>query len=483
MKKTNIIFILADDMGYGDVSCLNENCVFETPNLDRLAKEGMKFTDGHSTSALCTPSRYSILTGRYNWRSRLKSGIVMGFSPALIEEGRQTFAGMLRDNGYKTACVGKWHLGMDWEKDENGDIKYGEAIKNGPLGRGFDYFFGVSASLDLEPYVYIENDRAAGIPNRQYEGIPWGNPAFARPGPIAEDFKHEEVLPRLTEKVLDKIDEYKDDPFFIYFPLTAPHSPTLPSEEFIGKSGTNEYGDFCLMCDAMVGKVMDKLDEHGIADNTMIVFTADNGCAPHANFEELASFGHNPNYVFRGHKADIYEGGHRIPLLVRWPEVTAPGSVCDDTVCLCDFFATAADILKIDLDDATAEDSVSILRILENKDYLKPIREATVHHSANGSLSIRKGSFKLEMCPGSGGWSYPNPKKDDTTGMPDIQLYDLNADIGERQNIYDKHPEVVDELKNLLVKYIVSGRSTPGSSQPNNGAEIWESVSWLKEYL
>ena len=480
MKKPNIIFILADDMGYGDVSCQNENSAFWTPNFDRIGKEGIKFTDAHASSAVCTPSRYSILTGRYNWRSNLKAGVLFGFSPALIEENRQTLAGMLRENGYKTACVGKWHLGMDWEKDENDSVNYSAKIKNAPITRGFDYFYGISASLDMPPYVYIENDHVTKIPDTHYAGISPLEQAYAREGDIADDFRHIEVLPKLTAKVLEKIEEYKANPFFIYFPLNAPHTPILPTEKFIGKSGTNAYGDFCLMCDDAVGQVLDKLDELKIAGNTIVVYTSDNGCSPFANFDELSSFGHNPNYIFRGHKADIYEGGHRVPLLLRWPDITASGSVCNDTVCLCDFFATVADILQVSLSDDTAEDSISLLPVLKNESYDKPLRDYVIHQSIDGSLSIRKGRFKLEMCPGSGGWSYPRPGEE-TNDMPSIQLYDLDSDIGEKINIYDKYPEIVTDLKKELFDCVMNGRSTPGQKQKNNGAEIWETVSWLAD--
>jgi arylsulfatase A-like enzyme len=480
-RKPNIIYILADDMGYGDVSYLNKESKINTKNFDKLAKEGMVFTDAHASSAVCTPSRYSILTGRYNWRSALKSGVLFGYSPSLIEKGRMTVASMLKKYDYRTACIGKWHLGLDWGKcdgglhneDEN-NIDFSAPIKNGPNDFGFDYYYGISASLDMPPYVYIENDRVTQLPDHTTECDDLK--MFWRKGPTAPDFKHIEVLPNITQKALEKIEEFKEDPFFLYFPLPAPHTPIIPTKEFQGKSGTNSYGDFVLMCDDVVGQIMNKLDELGIADNTILIYTSDNGCSPRADYDELLKAGHNPSYIFGGHKADIYEGGHRIPLLIRWPEMIKPESVSEQTVCLCDLMATVADIVDYKLPDEVGEDSVSNLSIWHGEE--TKVREATVHHSINGSFSIRKDNWKLEMCAGSGGWSYPTPNE--TEGMPDIQLYNLADDIEERKNVYDEYPEVVNELQLLIEKYILDGRSTPGKRQDNTGGKYWEQLHWMK---
>ncbi len=475
--KPNIVYILADDMGYGDISCLNKDSKINTSNLDQLAREGMAFTDAHASSAVCTPSRYSILTGRYNWRSNLKQGVLFGYHEHLIESGRMTVASLLQADGYKTACIGKWHLGMDWVKQNNtlDGIDYSQPVSNGPTACGFDYFYGISASLDMPPYVYIENDRATAIPDRltKNEGK-----RFWREGLTAPDFVHEEVLPKLTNRVLEKIDEYKEDSFFIYFPLPAPHTPILPLEKFQGLTGTNEYGDFVLMCDDLVGQIMKKLKENGIEENTILIFTSDNGCSPMSDFEELAEFGHNPNYIFRGHKADIYEGGHRIPLIIRWPKLIKAGTISDDTVCLVDLMKTIAEINGLTLPDDAGEDSVSNLPLWTGEALDHPIREATVHHSINGSFSIRKGKWKLEMCPGSGGWSYPKPG-DEPEGSPPFQLYDLSLDIAEQSNVYDKHPQVVAEMKALLSSYITRGRSTPGVPQKNNEGNSGPQLQWL----
>ena len=478
--KPNIVYILADDMGYGDLSCLNEESKIETQHLDRLAAEGMIFRDAHASSAVCTPSRYSIMTGRYNWRSALKQGVTWGYSEPLLEPNRLTVAAYLKQHGYTTGCIGKWHLGWRWAKQgpAEDDVDFSQPITDGPTSVGFDYFFGISASLDMAPYVYVENDRPTAIPDRIVPASE--GKEMWREGPIAPDFDHRDVLPKLTERAVAFIDEHADKhaPFFLYFPLPAPHTPILPIDEFLGKSGTNTYGDFCLQVDDVAGQLMAALDRHGVAENTIFIFTSDNGCSPRVDFEELAALGHKPSYIFRGHKADIYEGGHRIPLLVRWLETISPGSISDETVCLIDLLATCADILSDPLPDNAGEDSVSNLPLWRGQPPDRSLREATVHSSVDGSLSIRRGQWKLEMCPGSGGWSYPRPGLDDA-GLPPLQLYDLEADIGEQYNLAAEHPEQVEALIALLTQYIQTGRSTPGVSQQNEGEFPWAQLWWL----
>ncbi|MED5414335.1 MAG: arylsulfatase [Candidatus Latescibacterota bacterium] len=484
MSKPNIVYILADDMGYGDLSCLNETSKIRTHHLDTMAAGGMRFSDAHATSAVCTPSRYGILTGRYNWRSWMKRGVAWSWSPPVIEPDRMTVASYLGERGYSTGCVGKWHLGWDWcrrhpEPDgdlSEEDVDLSQPISRGPTTVGFDRFFGIAASLDIPPYLYIDDDRPTMAPDRRIEERK--GKQFWREGPISADFEHEKVLPRLAKEALDFVDDHAGEPFFLYFPLPAPHTPILPSESFQGASGTNEYGDFCLMVDDVVGQMIAKLEQHGIADNTILIFASDNGCSPMADFEELDAVGHKPSYVFRGHKADIYEGGHRIPLLIRWPEQIEPGSLCEQTVCLVDLLATVADILGDPLPDDAGEDSVSNLPLWQGEPLNTSLREATVHHSVDGSFSIRAGRWKLEMCPGSGGWSYPRPGEE-SRGLPPIQLYDLEADIGERSNVQDQHPEVVERLQQLLTRYVVEGRSTPGAPQANTGGNRWEQLWWM----
>ena len=288
------------------------------------------------------------------------------------------------------------------------------------------------------------------------------------------------MLPNFTRRGVKYIEEHAvtAEPFFLYLPIPAPHTPILPTPEFRGKSGTNAYGDFCLQVDDTVGRIIDALERTGIAENTVLIFTSDNGCSPAADFDELADLGHHPSYVFRGHKADIYEGGHRIPLIIRWPKAIAAGTVSTETVCLCDLMATCADIVGASLPDNAGEDSVSNLPVWQGKPLDRSLREATIHHSIDGSFSIRKGKWKLEMCAGSGGWSKPRPGEE-CDGLPPIQLYNLDTDIGERHNVYAQNPEIVEQLKTLLTQYVENGRSTPGAKQDNTGGMRWDQLWWM----
>ncbi len=479
-EKPNIVYILCDDLGYGDVKYLNPEGKIATPNMDRLAKAGMSFSDAHSSSAVCSPTRYGIITGRYNWRSSLKNGVLGGYSPRLIEKDRLTAPAFLKQHGYYTACIGKWHLGMDMPLKGGGfaqgypdewKVDYTKPIANGPNAVGFDFYFGISASLDMPPYVFIENDRFAAVPSVDKTWI--------RKGPAAKDFEAIDVLPILTKKAVELIaaqgsKAMRGKPFFLYLPLNSPHTPILPAKEWQGKSGLTPYADFVMQTDDTVGKVLDALDQAGLADNTLVFMTSDNGFAPAANLPELLAKGHNPNYLFRGHKADIYEGGHHMPFLVRWPGKVKPGTTSDQLICHIDLFATMADILGEKLPDGTAEDSVSILPALLGKAD-KPLHEAVVHHSVNGSFSIRQGKWKLELCPGSGGWSFPRPGTDDSSKLPPVQLFDLSGDIAEKTNLQDKETEIVHRLTKLLEKYVADGRSTPGAPQKNTGeVDIWK---------
>ncbi len=493
-ERPNIVYILCDDLGYGDVSCLNPQGKIRTPHMDRVAREGMIFTDAHSGSSVCTPTRYGVLTGRYAWRTKLKSGVLGGLSPRLIEQGRMTVTDLLKAQGYHTAAIGKWHLGMDWAKQGAGEVAalniesreqvfnvdYAKPIANGVNAVGFDYYYGISASLDMVPYTYIENDRVTVLPteDRDYPMFFGREQGRNRKGPAAPGFEMENVLPDLTRKAVDYIRGRADDaksgqPFFLYLPFASPHTPIAPTKEWQGKSGLNAYGDFVMQTDWSIGEVLKALDEQGVAGNTLVMITSDNGCSPQAGFPELLAKGHNPSHVLRGHKADIYEGGHRVPFLVRWPGRIAAGRQSAQTIGLIDFMRTAADILQVTLPDNAAEDSVSILPALLGRDRA-PLREAIVHHSINGSFSIRQGKWKLEFCPGSGGWSSPRPNQDDTSHLPLVQLFNLSADIAEEKNLEREHPEVVAQLTKLMEHYAAEGRSTPGAAQPNDGeVDIW----------
>ncbi len=496
--RPNVVFILCDDLGYGDVRCNNPQGKIATPNIDRLAAAGMRFTDAHATSSVCTPTRYSVLTGRYNWRSRLQSGVLGGTSPRLIELGRLTVAEMLRRQGYHTAAIGKWHLGMDWprkpgrpafaddvEKGPEGwNIDFGRPIANGPNSVGFDDYFGISASLDMVPYTFIENDRVTALPtvDKVFPMMFGTSGPLTRRGPGAAQFEAADVLPTLTRQAVQYIAGHaaaarSGKPFFLYLPLNAPHTPIAPTPEWQGRSGLNPYGDFVMETDACVGQVLRALDEQRIADHTLLFFTSDNGCSPSADFPALLAKGHNPSYILRGHKADIWDGGHRVPFIVRWPGRARPGSVNDQLVSLMDLMATCAEIVGVKLPDNAAEDSVSLLRALLGKAG-KPLREALVHHSVFGKFSIRQGPWKLELCPGSGGWSTPRDPQAFKQGLPDVQLYDMTQDIRERRNLQAEHPEVVKRLTALLEKYVAQGRSTPGAPQKNAVAiDLWKEIA------
>lgn len=478
MKKPNIIYILADDMGFGDISILNKDSQIHTHRLDEMAKNGAVFNDAHSTSAVCTPSRYGILTGRYNWRSWLKEFVVWGYDKPVIEKGRQTIASYLKEKDYHTAIIGKWHLGWNWHKDDSKQFGYdfSKPITEGPIDNGFDYFYGISGSLDMPPYVYVENDMPTCVPTRM---VPEKNgKEFWRKGPIGEDFSHYDVMENITNRACTYIKKKaNNEPFFLYFPLPAPHTPIVPRQQFQGQSGCNEYGDFCLEVDHVVGQIVDAVKEANIEKDTIIVFTADNGCSPMADYPELAKYGHNPSYVFRGHKADIYEGGHRVPLIVQWPSFIPRGTATDQTVCLSDFMATLYDYFGDTMPDDVGEDSISNLPLWRGDDIDGSLREATVMSSIDGSLAIRKGPWKLEMCPGSGGWSFPQTGEED--GLPEIQLYNLDTDISERKNVFASHPGVVASLIALLTKYVRDGRSTPGAVQQNFNGDEWEQLWWI----
>lgn len=482
-KQPNIIFILADDMGYGDVSYFDNNSKLKTENLDRMAQEGVVFTDAHSSSSVSTPTRYGILTGRYNWRSTLKNNVLYGYDKALIPADRETMASMLRKNGYTTAGIGKWHLGWDWDNIDAGKDKvdFSKPVQNGPTTRGFDYFYGFCGSLDMAPYVYIENDMPTSLPDR--ETVNEGKYSWWRKGPTGADFVHEEVLPNLVDRACNYIKEKAkaDQPYFLYLPLPAPHTPILPTEEFRGKSGIGEYGDFVLMVDAMVGKVLQAVKESGEDGNTIVVFTTDNGCSPAACIKEMEAQGHRPNSIYRGHKADLFDGGHRIPCILRWPEGTKPHEV-RQTVCLTDFYATFAAINGYKLMDSEGEDSYNLLPAIVSETEIDPIREATVHHSIDGQFTIRQGDWKLLLSASSGGWSAPTPT--DTLALdslPPIQLYNMKDDPSETTNVEAEHPEIVSRLRALMAKYVREGRSTPGAPQKNDGEYPWKELDWMKE--
>ena len=352
-RPPNVVYILADDLGIGDVRCFNPAGKIATPTIDRLAQSGMRFTDAHTSSAVCTPTRYGILTGRYSWRSTLRSGVLGGYSKCLIEPDRLTVAAFLHQQGYRTACFGKWHLGLDWATQEGNarprakavsqdNVDYAAPFTRGPLTVGFDRFFGISASLDMPPFAFLRQDRM--------QGLPTATKTWVRPGPAVPDFEAIDVLPALVREANAFLDEQaasarNGQPFFLYVALTAPHTPILPTADWAGRSRLNPYADFVMQVDHAVDQVLANLDRLGLTEETLVIFASDNGCAPAANYPELLALGHDPSSGFRGTKADIFEGGHRVPFVVRWPGQVAPGSISDQVICTTDLFATVADVL------------------------------------------------------------------------------------------------------------------------------------------
>ncbi len=454
--RPNIVYVLADDLGWGDVGCYNPHSAVPTPNMDRLAGQGVRFTDMHSPSAVCTPTRYGIMTGRYCWRSILKKGVLWGYSPNLIEKDRLTVPRLLKQAGYDTAGIGKWHLGLGTAEKTD----YTKPFDMSPISHGFDSYFGIPASLDMEPYVYIQNDRAIEPPTSHTPGSNSPRGVFWRPGPMAPSFKHEEVHQTLTEKALEFISsraENRSNPFFLYLPLASPHTPWLPTGSFRGRSKAGVYGDFVMQVDDTLGQIMRVLDEKGLASNTLLIMTSDNGAD--WKLEDKARFAHLANSTWRGEKADAWDGGHRIPFIARWPGKIRAGAVNPQLGCLTDLMATCAAITGQRLARDAGEDSYNLLPALLGT-AKAPIREAIVHHSNDGLFAIRQGNWKLILGLGSGGFSPPQ-NAEPAPGGPAGQLYDLAADPAENYNLYQRRPEVVERLTALLERYKQQGYSRP----------------------
>lgn len=445
--KPNIVIVLADDFGYGDAACFDPQYnKVPTPNIDRLAAEGMRFTAAHTSAAVCTPTRYGLLTGRYNWRSTLQAGVIKPFDEPLIASNRLTVAGMLKQQGYHTACIGKWHLGWSWPRNGE-EVVFDQPIAGGPTTRGFDYYFGTDVP-NYPPYTFIENDRVAVPPT---ETIPRAMAAAAGVnvnGAMAPGWKFENILPALAGKAVEYIDQRAKikQPFFLYFPLTTPHQPFTPSERFKDKSGISAVGDLIMETDWALGEVMTALERNGLAQNTLVIFTSDNG----HNGSKAAPFkkaGHRVSGPFRGYKAAIFEGGHHVPFVARWPGIVKPGSQCGQLISLVDVMATCAEITGTKIPDCAAEDSFSFLTLLKGSE--QPIREAVITHSGDGTFAIQRGDWKFIAGPTGG-------------------LYNMVADIGETKNLAAQHPELVTELTALLKKQIDDGRSTTGPKQTND---------------
>jgi len=452
----NIIYVMCDDLGYGDIQCLApKTSKIPTPHADQLAAQGMVFTDAHSGSSVCTPTRYGLLTGRYSWRTRLQKGVVTGFAPCLIDADRPTVASFLREAGYDTAIIGKWHLDFQYLNPET-DIPYkqkehqtppvGATIPDGPIHRGFDYFHGFHHARNME--AVIEDNR------------------------VIEHDAVINMLPRLTRKSVEYITSRKANtkPFFLYVPLGSPHTPIVPSPEWQGKSSLGSYGDFVMQTDNVLGEINNALSKNGLLDNTLLIFTSDNGCSKAANIKGLAEKGHIVSGNLRGSKADLWDGGHRLPFIVRWPGKVSPGTLCHQLICHTDLFASLAEITDRSLPPAAAEDSVSFVPALRGQE-IQSTRNGVIHHSISGHFAYRRGRWKLLLAKGSGGWTSPKEGEMPKTAAK-IQLYDMTADLGEKTSLHEQHPEVVQDLLAQLKKDIERGRSTSGPKARNDIDQI-----------
>jgi arylsulfatase A-like enzyme len=468
--KPNIVYILADDMGYGDLACQNPKSKIPTPNLDRLVTQSVRFTDAHAPTAVCSPTRYAVLTGRYAWRSALKRGVLGPYGKTLIEPDRLTVPAMLKQAGYDTACIGKWHLGWQWptpdgqpvasRRDGTSNVDFTKPVAEGPTARGFDYYFGTDVP-NYPPYCFIENDRLLGLPS-----IPKPATMFGNAGPMIEGWDLVQILPGLTKKAVEYVEKASrrpGKPFFLYFPLTSPHTPIVPAPEFKGKSGAGDYGDWVHQTDWTVGQVLAALDRTGLAANTLVIFTSDNGPENFA-YQRIRDYGHYSMGDLRGLKRDTWEGGHRVPFMARWPGRIKPGTTSSEIICHADLMATLAALLGIRLPENAAEDSYNILPALLGERLDKPIREATVHHSCNGKFAIRQGEWVFIDAPTGDDNKEPDWLKKERGYEPHNQpgeLYNLSQDMSERRNLYAEHPDKVRTLKALLEKYKAEGRSAP----------------------
>lgn len=485
-ERPNIVFILADDMGYGDPQCYNPASQIPTPHIDRLAAEGIRFTDAHSPSSVCSPTRYALLTGRYAWRTSLQKGVLVSFSPPLISPDRLTVGKLLQLHDYVTGCFGKWHLGDNWptadgqppmirKEDKSTNVDFTRPIAEGPTTRGFDVFFGNGAP-NFPPYCFIENDRTVGIPS-----APSG-PEFNRPGPMLPGWRWVDVQPEITRRsvqfIRDCVARNPQQPFFLYMPLGGPHYPIVPTPEFQGTTPVGAYGDWVAQMDADVGQILHALDVTGVANNTLVIFTSDNGPEVTGEvkpgvYDRAERYGHFSNGTLRGAKRDLWEGGHRVPFVARWPGVIQPGTVSDALICHVDFPATVAAILNAELPDHAAVDSHSYLPVLKGES--TTARESLVYHSGSGRFAIRRDNWVLiEAATGD-----DNGPRGETAwfrtqrgyaGLNDQpkQLFDLAADPAQHTNLYAAQPDKASELHAQLIEIIRRGRTTPGPDQAND---------------
>ena len=483
--RPNIIIILADDMGYGDPGCYNDESKIPTPHIDQLARQGLRLTDAHTPSSVCTPTRYGLLTGRYCWRTPLKRSVLWPWDPPLIQPDRLTLPAMLKEQGYATACIGKWHLGWNWPLRGGGyladeypghtlaltkenrpkraayakRIDFTRPLRGGPTERGFDSYFGDDVP-NFPPYCFIKNNRTVGIPS-----VAKPKHMFGLPGPALAGWDLSLVMPTLTQQAAAYIEQRSQapsQPFFLYLPLTAPHTPIAPSPHFIGESQAGWYGDYVHEVDWTVGQVLDAIERTGLANNTLVLFTSDNG-SPQRDGTDMngpagsvkKNYGHDPSRPWRGMKGDLWEGGHRVPLIARWPEHVPVGQTSDEPTVLTDLMRTIAGIVGYSLPENAAEDSFDIRPALFGQQHSQSIRDHLIHHSLHGTFAIRQGAWKLILDRSSGGFTRYQPPKDAPAG----QLYNLADDPGEQHNLYGERPEIVKRLSELLEKYQQQGRS------------------------
>ncbi len=459
----NIVVILADDFGVGDIQKYYPDNKVPTPNLDRLTEQGLNFTDAHSGSAVCTPTRYGLLTGRYAWRSRLQYHVLHRYDGPLIEPEQLTLPEILQQSGYNTACVGKWHLGHEWVKKAGGEgYDYAARLNGGARDHGFDYYFGTDVP-NYEPYTFIEDKHIVTLPT---DTFPADELDWIPSGPIAPGYRFDQILPTLTEKACDYLEKQAEakEPFFLYFSMTSPHEPIVPSPRF---KGTTEHilFDFLRETDWSVGRVLDKIDSLGMVDNTLVIFTADNGHNHYTYWDEITALGHQPSGIYRGHKGDIWEGGHRVPFIVRWPGVTEAGDRTNQMICLNDILATLADLVGYKVPEDQAPDSFSFLSVLRGKGTSD--RRTLVNHDVKGQFALRDGNWKLVLLP-------PDPKEGGTFTS---ELYDLEKDPGEATNLAGVQPDKVKAMTELLRQQIESGRSTPGPPLTNDREVKYDAIA------
>jgi arylsulfatase A len=467
--RPNIIYILADDLGYGDISSFNPESKISTPNIDAIAAAGMSFTNAHASASVCTPSRYAIMTGQYNWRSRLKRGVLWTYDWPLIDKNRLTVGQFLKNNGYHTAIVGKWHLGWSWPikagqtvdtahysfrsdkqtLEREAKLDFSKPLQGGPLAAGFEYQYGIDIP-SLPPFCYIDNGRIVGNINTQLVTTP-------HPHLVQAGWDSKLIMPTLMDKAMAYVrnEGHQKQPFFLYLALTVPHYPIAPTDEFKGKSKMGAYGDVVQEMDSYIGKLMQLLKDMKIDKNTLVIFTSDNGSVMDSG--EGTAYGsgyhlynHLSNYKFKGIKGDIWDGGHRIPFIARWPGIIPKGQNCTQAISLTDLFATCAGILNKPLPDSAADDSYNILPLLKGEQLNKPVRQSIIFHSSLGFFAIEKGKWKYIECNGSGGNLKNVYIKNDTKFDTPGQLYDMENDPEEKQNLYTQYPEVVEELSKLL---------------------------------